>query len=1105
MITGTSNQPSPDSLITETGEGDTTFLPPRETFLPSHIKYIGKSWSSSLSSNILDASGGVIIDSTTRKRYLIPIPVEFITLKNQFGNSNNVYIQLQIYLKNTKASNQSASANLYFQSDFSSNNTTYSYLQTTLGAVGERGIPGSVGPTGYTGSTGAKGDDGQQGIQGNIGPTGRTGAIGPTGSRGPTGPTGPRGLANSKGPQYTVQYRNDPFVLEPSGGDFSGNENFRYLPPVITGISGVDPNFGTLSITDISCSSIHSPFYVTNELFTGPTIPTPRTFFSGGDNNTLPFLASGINTGNPKQIPTNSANISNGVNMRYNTNSQQFTINMKNGNTAEPGTAGLKLDQFANLSSGSENFIVSATTGRVGIGGVTINEINTNTELGRKLHVKGVVMVGDSPGSAASADANIMLNGPKPDPLSRIYPGIYHRNVTGTTATTLDLSNGTSGLGITSSDFITFQTGGASQSNSMVINGAGNVSVIGRTNLNGPVCIGKNFANISGHGNPAILPQVDISGTINLTHSSTSISTEPPKIKLISRSVQSNLTIPTFSAQTTNEITGVGQDSGGFLRLTAENSSRSCIDLVGTNSASTIYSNSIRFGTSGTERLLINTSGDIAAGSSYTPNNAQSLTTKTYVDSAITITRDDSISANYYIPFATTIPSNGGTARSPIRVDGNLYYNPSADTLYAGTFSGTATYANSAGSASSASYASSAGSASSASYASSAGSAGSATSCSYADTIRVYSTGDSSYAYDIVLADARSQGSGTLRNLYAVYNTSAAQSKFVCRPAWGTGIAVGLGTQEPSYAFHMVAYTYSAWTANPGSAYLYYYAPSGNNQWYTSLFADQYVVSNRGFGVNSDRRIKYNIRELDDNEALDDLRRLKPCKFKKYDSLRRNEEYGFIAQEVKEILTDAVFTNLNYIYNFNCYCNVKKISEDSSNNIFLISYSDGNEDNTYLKNIKLDGTSATSFKFEAYVDMYGNEYKTKDGLPATDASGNQQFRVKFISLENGFMYECKVIQIIDKYSFVVFKAKSENIKNGIYYIQGQEINDFNVLNNDAVWTVATSALQEVDRRQQADQIKIAELKTNVSNLEAKVAEQQSLINNILERLNKVGA
>jgi hypothetical protein len=49
------------------------------------------------------------------------------------------------------------------------------------------------------------------------------------------------------------------------------------------------------------------------------------------------------------------------------------------------------------------------------------------------------------------------------------------------------------------------------------------------------------------------------------------------------------------------------------------------------------------------------------------------------------------------------------------------------------------------------------------------------------------------------------------------------------------------------------------------------------------------------------------------------------------------------------------------------------------------------------------------------------------------------------------------------------------------------------LEHDTIYTVATAALQEVDRQQQADKARITEL-------EAKVSEQQSLINDILERL-----
>ena len=203
MITGTLNQPSPDSLIIETKDGgDAGYYPPRAAYLPDHVKYIGKSWTTA--DNVLTDTTtnlGSIVDSTIRKLYKIEMPVDFMTLKDANGNSENVYVQLQIYIKNTKAANQTANINLYYQADLATNVTTYSYLQTTFGAVGIQGIEGKTGSNGSPGATGSTGVAGTMGSTGSAGPTGTTGAKGPEGVPGPTGPTGPAGQSNSVGRQ----------------------------------------------------------------------------------------------------------------------------------------------------------------------------------------------------------------------------------------------------------------------------------------------------------------------------------------------------------------------------------------------------------------------------------------------------------------------------------------------------------------------------------------------------------------------------------------------------------------------------------------------------------------------------------------------------------------------------------------------------------------------------------------------------------------------------------------------------------------------------------------------------------------------------------------
>ena len=54
------------------------------------------------------------------------------------------------------------------------------------------------------------------------------------------------------------------------------------------------------------------------------------------------------------------------------------------------------------------------------------------------------------------------------------------------------------------------------------------------------------------------------------------------------------------------------------------------------------------------------------------------------------------------------------------------------------------------------------------------------------------------------------------------------------------------------------------------------------------------------------------------------------------------------------------------------------------------------------------------------------------------------------------------------------------------FICGQQVDDFVFLKKDAIWTVATAALQEVDRQLQAEKAKNESLETQVSDLLASV-------------------
>jgi collagen type VII alpha len=683
MITGTQDQPSPDSLIIETKEGgDATYYPPRAAYLPDHIKYIGRSWDVANTGNVLDsttdAGTGAIITTTSKKLYKLQMPVDFTTLKDASGNSQNVYVQLQIYAKNTKLANQSANVLLYYQTNLETSETTYSYLQTTFGAVGKEGPQGKTGPLGPAGANGTEGPTGPKGSTGVQGPTGPTGSKGPTGIQGPTGPTGPFGHANSFGPQFSVQYRANPAQggdTDPSGS-FGGTRNFRYETAGYT-TNMPDASMGTVVMNDLACRSVHSSFYVEDPSIVNPAT-RPRTFVKGGESSgSYVVLSSGKDTigGGAMNSPTTVDDITHGIKIvhRMDDNPPTMNINLHH-NDKNSGRVGMMFDLTnGNISAASGKFSIINSSGAAGVGGISTNELDAagQSGLNRMLHVSGNVMVGTHPGSNPSKTASsamVLLNQATTSATSTTYPGIYHRGVQGTTATVLNLTDSSGGLALTAPNFITFQTGTSNpQSNSIVINSAGNVSVLGRTNLNGAVSIGNNFADTSTHGTQIVKSILDISGTTHLI-SPVSSYTDNPRLKLISKAINPLLGLPTLS-ESTNELSGVNETAdSGFLRLTAQTAANSCIELVGNNTSSTSsgYNNSIRFNTGNAQRMFINGSGNVGIGTTtpttkldvagaaritgnldmnssgkivqlLNPTNSQDAATKSYVDTSIPI------------------------------------------------------------------------------------------------------------------------------------------------------------------------------------------------------------------------------------------------------------------------------------------------------------------------------------------------------------------------------------------------------------------------------------------------------------------------------------
>lgn len=1323
MITGTSNQPSPDSLIIETKEGgDAGYYPPRAAYLPDHIKYIGRSWDTANTQNLLttttDTATGAIVRSTAKNLYKLQIPVDFTTLKDASGNSDTVYVQLQIYAKNTLTANQTANVLLYYQTNLATSETTYSYLQTTFGAVGERGPEGRTGPRGEQGTDGIPGSTGPRGSTGVGGPTGVAGPVGPEGPKGPTGVQGPPGHANSVGPRYSVQYRSN--TATPPGGDangtFDGTNNFRYVPDPGYTTNVSDASKGTVVINDLACNSIHSSFYVEDPSITGSNI-RPRTFVKGGEAGATAgnvVLASGrdrSNDGGTTQSPATAADITHGFKLIHNTNDLTTTLNLHNNDNKALSTVGIKFDNTTgNISAAGDQFCVVNATGAVGVGGITVAELNAleQSGLNRMLHVAGNVMVGRHPGTSTKtpAEAMIMLNQPRftPNaaPLSS-YPGIYHRQIRSTEVPALgdstnSIATDASGLGFISPNFITFQTGTTLQNNSIVINSAGVVSVTGRTNMNGAVSIGKNFQDTSSHNNVKSI--LDVSGTAHFT-SPVSSYTDNPRIKLISTVIAPGTVIPNLS-QTANEIRGVNTaENSGFLRLTAQTPANSCIDLIGSHSHTVAYNNAVRISTGGTERVIVNGSGNVGIGT-MTPTvpldvsgnaimrNSVRIGSATAPTVALDVNGEGNISTGLTIGSTTINSSVGGLSAklviyhvSDARIylthgsnEGMLISNNSTNSLIAhrgttgefvlnceqnrpmkfrttntdrmtilgdgkvgiGTTSpsvpfevvGNTIFRNAlrigsttapsveldvTGAANVSSSLAVGGSLRLASNMWHTSSEGGERLYYESSSHTFYKTGNGHIwrlndgTDKMILTSSGRLGIGTNSPNTAldvngriratggiklgpnsttsddmtenssldINNSTIARSRFTCgsnsltigmstaesfiwnesetRMAFGTnreyrmvissGGDIVMGNSPQTHSSYLLNNNGTNYQGRVTLVVKRLTNASQNRPFYLNtspiLFADGggYFTwssagsqsnsdidpaqsnANQPFGgffvaffegaiqcefviIGSDKRMKKNITEINNDKPLQLLRKIKCSTFEYIDKIKNSTYtvHGFIAQDIKDVVPESVHTVKDFLPNFYCNCIVEKdrVDENSKKQIYRVFIPENP-----IKQLLFTGNH----------DIYGTEYKTTTGMPASDALGNQQFVVKLYDSSNNEI-NVETIKIIDEYSFLISvdlneKGENDKITEKMYFLYGQQVDDFHKIDNDHIHNIATAALQEVDRQQQADKARIAELENQVSNLEATVgslestiSSQQSLINDILERLKSNG-
>lgn len=258
-----------------------------------------------------------------------------------------------------------------------------------------------------------------------------------------------------------------------------------------------------------------------------------------------------------------------------------------------------------------------------------------------------------------------------------------------------------------------------------------------------------------------------------------------------------------------------------------------------------------------------------------------------------------------------------------------------------------------------------------------------------------------------------------------------------------------------------------------------------------SVYSTGAFVSEQTFATTSDRRIKTNIVDISDDEALVQFRKLQPKKYNYIDFKKKTTQqvYGFIAQEIAQEIPNSTTQTCDFIPDLYCYGEV----DVCNNTIKLLQKSiiiDSSNQNIVIRDVSLN------------VDLSLN-----DTLKCYDAS-NDEFEIEISNIEivdNEYILTIDASNIeLSKHSYYNIGDASGNIlHNNLVFIYGKKVDDLHHLKKDSIWTVAAAALQEVDRQQQADKVRIAELEKEVTTLKNQVSTFETQMSELLARITSL--
>jgi hypothetical protein len=218
------------------------------------------------------------------------------------------------------------------------------------------------------------------------------------------------------------------------------------------------------------------------------------------------------------------------------------------------------------------------------------------------------------------------------------------------------------------------------------------------------------------------------------------------------------------------------------------------------------------------------------------------------------------------------------------------------------------------------------------------------------------------------------------------------------------------------------------------------------------------IWAQTGVVYSSDARIKKDIVDIDDGDALAKIMSIQPKIYDYVDSQRhknRTDVYGFIAQQIGEVIPNAI-----------------SLQTEAIPNIY------------------------------GFGSIYHKVLMINDEIPGIDALLKEGAKVALLFENSKY-----ILTIEDIYSPSVYAVDNPYNLSGTAFVYGTVVDDFYTLDKNYIYALNVCATQDLHRRQMAMQSKLDELKDRYKlNLSDDIATLQMTLQNsnmIVSRYNEV--